>query len=456
MVVIRQVLKVNPYHMPVVGRRCLALLVLSLFFMQGWAQSSSSIRKDQRRNRQQVEQAQRNIRQNERDVENNLRALELLDGQIADINKDVRRLRGKSDSIVRLIRPLNDSISQLNDRLDAMCEKYRSALRRSQTNANSLNDITFVFSSNDFKQAWERYRSLRQFSRWRQRKSHEIMETRQSLSVRHQRLDSLRVANQRVLKRVEQQRASLERKKVETDRLVKSLKSHNSQLQKVLKRRQDEARKLEERLEKALAEELEQRRRQEEREQKERARKEAERRKQAATGDTIKPSKPAKSDNRQSVQEDPSGPTVLKNSRKLSGSFESNKGKMPYPVNGEFTIVKKFGRQKHPRLPKVETNNPGIDIETVKGATVHAVFDGEVSQIFKLAGYNNVIVLRHGDYVTVYANIATLNVKKGDKVSIGQQLGRVFVDKADGNRSVLHFELRREKDKENPELWLKR
>ncbi len=434
-------------------RKYLTLLLLSLFFVQGWGQSSSSIRKDQRRNRQQVEQARRNIRQNERDVENNLHELELLDGQIADINKDIRRLRGKSDSIVRLIRPLNDSISQLNSRLDAMCEKYRSALRRSQTNANSLNDITFVFSSTDFKQAWERYRSLRQFSRWRQRKSREIVETRQSLSLRHQRLDSLRAANQRVLKRVEQQRSSLERKKVETDRLVKSLKSHNSQLQKVLKRRQDEARKLEERLEKALAEELEQRRRQEEQAQKERARKEAERRRQAVSGDTVRPSE----SDRQYVEQKPSGSKdQLNDSRVLTGTFEDNKGKMPYPVNGDFTIVKRFGRQKHPRLPKVETNNPGIDIETTRGATVHAVFGGEVSQIFKLAGYNNVIVLRHGDYVTVYANIASLNVRKGDKVTIGQQLGRVYVDKADGNRSVLHFELRREKDKQNPELWLSR
>ncbi len=433
-------------------RKYLTLLLLSLFFVQGWGQSSSSIRKDQRRNRQQVEQARRNIRQNERDVENNLHELELLDGQIADINKDIRRLRGKSDSIVRLIRPLNDSISQLNSRLDAMCEKYRSALRRSQTNANSLNDITFVFSSTDFKQAWERYRSLRQFSRWRQRKSREIVETRQSLSLRHQRLDSLRAANQRVLKRVEQQRSSLERKKVETDRLVKSLKSHNSQLQKVLKRRQDEARKLEERLEKALAEELEQRRRQEEQAQKERARKEAERRRQVS-GDTVRPSE----SDRQYVEQKPSGSKdQLNDSRVLTGTFEDNKGKMPYPVNGDFTIVKRFGRQKHPRLPKVETNNPGIDIETTRGATVHAVFGGEVSQIFKLAGYNNVIVLRHGDYVTVYANIASLNVRKGDKVTIGQQLGRVYVDKADGNRSVLHFELRREKDKQNPELWLSR
>ena len=106
-------------------------------------------------------------------------------------------------------------------------------------------------------------------------------------------------------------------------------------------------------------------------------------------------------------------------------------------------------------MPKVETNNAGIDIEASKGASVKVVFDGEVSQIFKLAGYNNVIVVRHGDYVTVYANIALLNVKKGDKVKTGQSLGTLYIDKADGDRSVLHFELRKEKEKEDPELWLR-
>lgn len=429
----------------------IALLLLMLTSASAMAQSSSRIRRDQRRNRQQVEQAERNVRQNAQAVENNLNQLELLDGQIVDINRDVRRLRATSDSIMRLIRPLNDSIAELNERLGSMCDKYRTALRKSQTNANGMNDITFVFSSENFKQAWERYRSLRQFSRWRRRKADEIVDTRSSLQVRQQRLDSLRAANARVLKKVENQRDALECKKVETDRLVKSLKSQNKKLQEILKRRRDEARRLEERLEKAIAEELEARRRQEEKERAERERRERnEQSQQAAAGNNASqaaaPSQPA---TKPTV-------TVSEANRQLTGTFESNKGKLPYPVSGQFTIVKKFGRQKHPRLPKVETNNPGIDIEASQGASVHAVFNGEVSQIFKLAGYNNVIVLRHGDYVTVYANIASLNVKKGDKVSTGQQLGKLYVDKADGNRSVLHFELRREKDKQNPELWLKR
>ncbi|MDE6153678.1 MAG: peptidoglycan DD-metalloendopeptidase family protein, partial [Muribaculaceae bacterium] len=376
----------------------ITFLLLMLTSVSALAQSSSRIRRDQRRNRQQVEQAERNVRQNAQAVENNLNQLELLDGQIADINRDVRRLRATSDSIMRLVRPLNDSIAELNDRLGSMCEKYRIALRKSQTNANGMNDINFVFSSENFKQAWERYRSLRQFARWRRRKADEIVDTRSSLQERQQRLDSLRADNSRVLKRVETKRDALERKKVETDRLVKSLKSQNKKLQEILKRRRDEARRLEERLEKAIAEELEARRRQEEKERAERERRErSEQNQQAAVGNgTSQTTAPAQPATNPTV-------TVSEANRKLTGTFESNKGKLPYPVSGQFTIVKKFGRQKHPRLPKVETNNPGIDIEASQGAPVHAVFNGEVSQIFKLAGYNNVIVLRHGDYVTVYA-----------------------------------------------------
>lgn len=421
------------------------LIALAVAVPMVCAQSSSSIKRDQKRNRQQVEQAQRSIKQNAQAVENSLSELELLEGQIADINRDVRRLRRTSDSIVALIRPLRDSINDFNARLDAMCSKYRTALHKSQTNADGMNDVAFVFSSASFRQAWQRYRSLRQFARWRRRKAGEIVETREALTVRRERLDSLRQSNNRVLRRVEQQRDLLNSKKVETDRLVKSLRSQNKQLQQVLKRRQDEARRLEERLEKALAEELEQRRRQEEREARERREREERERRQAASGDTIKAKPKAATQTTTASQAD----------RQLTGTFESNRGKLPYPVNGQYTIVKKFGTQQHPRLPKVKTNNPGIDIETERGAAVHAVFEGEVSQIFKLAGYNNVIVVRHGDYVTVYANIESLSVRKGDKVATGQELGRVYVDKNDGNRSVLHFELRHEKEKQDPELWLR-
>lgn len=139
----------------------------------------------------------------------------------------------------------------------------------------------------------------------------------------------------------------------------------------------------------------------------------------------------------------------------IGGSFEDYRGKLPFPVTGHYTIVKRFGRQKHPTLPHVETTNSGIDMQTDPGTTVRSVFDGEVSAVFRPDGYNNVIVIRHGKFMTVYANLGTITVSTGQKVKAGEPLGTVFTDVNDSNRSVLHFEIRNQRQKENPELWLK-
>lgn len=136
--------------------------------------------------------------------------------------------------------------------------------------------------------------------------------------------------------------------------------------------------------------------------------------------------------------------------------FESLRGRLPFPVAGRYTIVKRFGRQKHPTLPHVETNNSGIDIETISGAQAKAVCDGEVSAVFRPDGYNNVVVVRHGRFMTVYANLGSLAVSSGQKIKAGQAIGTVYADPNDNGRSVLHFEVRHGRQKENPELWLRR
>lgn len=136
--------------------------------------------------------------------------------------------------------------------------------------------------------------------------------------------------------------------------------------------------------------------------------------------------------------------------------FASLRGKLPFPITGSYTIVRRFGRQKHPSLPHVETDNAGIDMQTAKGAAVRAVCDGEVSAVFRPDGYNTVIVIRHGQYMTVYANLGSTSVSTGQKVRAGQNIGSVFSDPKDGGRSILHFEIRNGRQKENPETWLRR
>ena len=114
-----------------------------------------------------------------------------------------------------------------------------------------------------------------------------------------------------------------------------------------------------------------------------------------------------------------------------------------------------FGRTKHPRIPSLEVQNSGIDIEAAGEATARAVFDGEVTSVFRIDGYQNIVILRHGEYLTVYAGLDRITVRKGDKVRTGQRLGHIYADPDDGGRAVLHFELRHERQKLNPSEWVK-
>ena len=122
---------------------------------------------------------------------------------------------------------------------------------------------------------------------------------------------------------------------------------------------------------------------------------------------------------------------------------------------GRYRVVRGFGRQKHPELEHVETDNSGIDIEAVGGGKARAVFKGRVSEIFKQPGYGTIIMVRHGNYLTIYANLSHIDVHKGQDVDAGQSLGTIYPDPDEDDRSILHFELRKERTKLNPMQWVK-
>jgi murein DD-endopeptidase MepM/ murein hydrolase activator NlpD len=148
------------------------------------------------------------------------------------------------------------------------------------------------------------------------------------------------------------------------------------------------------------------------------------------------------------------GFSMTKEDRALSDNFFSNKGKLPYPLKGNYKIVSEFGQHQDPELKHVTRSNNGIDFQTTPGNKAYSVFKGEVSRVFTIPGNDESsgIIIRHGNYMTVYYNIIKLLVKRGDTVSTGQVLGTVHDDPEDG--AVLHFEIRREKQKLNPLSWL--
>ena len=145
---------------------------------------------------------------------------------------------------------------------------------------------------------------------------------------------------------------------------------------------------------------------------------------------------------------------MTKDELELSNSFSQNKGRLPMPLSGKYMIVGHFGQQQHQELKYVRTSNSGIDIQTSPGADARAVFNGEVTRVFVVPGYNNSVIVRHGNYLTVYSNLSRVYVKAGDRVSTRQAIGRIYSDPEDGNSTILHFQLWKEKTKLNPQPWL--
>ena len=146
---------------------------------------------------------------------------------------------------------------------------------------------------------------------------------------------------------------------------------------------------------------------------------------------------------------------MSKADRELSGSFVANRGKLPMPISGPYIITSRYGQYSVEGLRNVKLDNKGIDIQGKPGAQARAIFDGKVAAVFQLNGLVNVLI-RHGNYISVYCNLSSASVKSGDTVSTKQSIGQIFSDGADNGRTVLHFQLRREKEKLNPEPWLNR
>ncbi|HKJ78248.1 MAG TPA: M23 family metallopeptidase, partial [Prolixibacteraceae bacterium] len=132
-----------------------------------------------------------------------------------------------------------------------------------------------------------------------------------------------------------------------------------------------------------------------------------------------------------------------------------NKRRLPWPTERGI-ITEHFGIHQHPVLPNVQIRNNGINISTESGARVRAVFNGEVTRVFGITGGNSAVIIRHGNYLTVYSNLSEVVVKKGDKISINQTIGTVYTDRDDGNKSILKFQIWRESQKLDPEDWIAR
>ena len=276
----------------------------------------------------------------------------------------------------------------------------------------------------------------------------EILKKQEQIRKKKAERQQVKAAKENLLKEREGEKVKLEAQEKEKRTLVANLQKKQRGLQNEINKKRREANQLNARIDKLIAEEIERARK---RAQEEARREEAARRKaQGKEGQSAGTGAKTKSKSKPLEVY-----TMSKADRELSGNFAANRGKLPMPISGAYIITSHYGQYAVEGLRNVKLDNKGIDIQGKPGAQARAIFDGKVAAVFQLNGLFNVLI-RHGNYISVYCNLSSASVKSGDTVKTKQHIGQVFSDGTDNGRTVLHFQLRREKEKLNPEPWLNR
>lgn len=365
------------------------------------------------------------LKKTTKDKEMTLNEVSLLDKQIKQREKLINAYNQQIANLDAEIQTGQRNIRMLNSDLTKLRKEYAKMLTFAYRNRSHYNNLAFVFASEDFNQAFRRLRYIRQFSEARKVKIDQIVSTERRISGEMEASQQAREAQAALLAEEKAQQTALQIEKKELNRQVANLKKKEGSIKQDIKNKQQQAKKLQKAIDDIIAEEI--------RLANERSRKEAEKKKT------------------ESAPKD-KGIALTPAEKTLSTNFVNNKGKLPWPVE-RGVISSSFGKHVSVVSDKVTVTNNGIDIATVEGSQARAVFDGEVASVSKLTGANTVVIIRHGEYFTVYSNLENVTVKRGDKVTTRQNLGTVHTSKTE-NKTELHFELLKETNRQDPAKWL--
>lgn len=347
--------------------------------------------------------------------------------QVEDLNSRIyarqNLIRITNQQANLLTRKINDNlskISQLRDELSELKEDYAKMITKSYKSKSQQNRIMFLLSSENFLQAYKRLQYINQYTKHRKKQGESIKKKTILLQTLNVDLIEQKKIKQVLIEENKIAKAKLTKEKKDQEILIASLKRNEGRFTNQIQTKQREANKIDKQIETLIKEAI------------------------AASN---------KSKGKENSAKESSITFVLTAEAKvLSTSFTNNKGKLPWPVkNG--VVVKQYGKQQHPQLPNVTTFNSGVEIATESNAKARAVFNGVVLEIQQLKGANKAIYIQHGNYISIYNNMAKILVMKGDKVTIKQDLGTVFTNPSTG-KTILKFLIYKNTIRMNPEDWV--
>lgn len=334
----------------------------------------------------------------------------------------IRTMQSEVALLDRQIAGISDSISILKNDLSALKEEYAKMIYYAYKNKNMYDRLMFIFAAEGLNQAYQRLKYFQYYNQYRKHQAEQIQIKSLELEEKNRELLVTKAEKQTLLGEQRKEKDLLAKEQNDKDKTVQSLSKKEKDLRKTLKEKEQAARKLQKAIEDIIAEEI---------------RLAAERAKKSGSETSTSGMFP-----------------LTPEEQALSEDFANNKGRLPWPLT-QGIISSHFGEHPHPVLKNVKIMNNGIDIMTASGAEVRAVFNGLVTRVINVPNNNNVVIIRHGEFLSVYSNLDQVAVHKGDPVSTGQKIGTAFTD-PDENRTELHFEVWQSKTLLNPEDWILR
>ena len=421
----------------------MCLLAFLLFTASGFAQSgksSTQLKKDKQKIENEIAQTQKLLNKTESNQKAAVQQAALLRQQIQNREKIITNLNSQIIQMEDEQEQNLQEISQLEKKLSYMKADYAQVVYNAYRNRRLMDKVTFVLAADDFSQMFRRLRYYAIFSRNVREQSERIAKTKEELAKKNEELVVLKNDKLNTLSSKEQEIKNLEIDRRKKTQNAENLKKESKKLNEELKRQQQQRKNIEAAIQKAVKEEIA------------RANAEREKKAKASAGKSSGTSGSAKPGTSGSAK--PAATISLTpEEQTLNTSFINNKGRLPWPV-AKGAKVSDFGSYPHPDVPSVQIDNHGIDIMVEAGTPARAVFEGVVTGVMNIMG-TTVVMVRHGEYLTVYQNLSSASVKKGDKVSTKQTIGTV-AKSTSSNTFELHFEIWKNDRYLNPNEWLAR
>ena len=397
-----------------IKRRVLLLFLLSVpLLMQG--QTNSVIEKMRRERAEMEEQIARQeqiLTSTESSITSQVNNLNIITAKLKERTRIVEKTRTEIRSLDRESSRLEKEIEQLEKEHEQCRERYADACRFYQHQNSSFNPITFILATESFREMSRRARYVSEYSNSLQEMADEISQKKDTLEDRKAQIELVKKEKVELQKIQQKNEEEARKEEKQQKNLVNQLKNKRTNLKKEIAAQQKKmdalSKEIDRQIQSAIKEEQ------------------------------------AKNQGKPQPQEDV----------KLSGNFESNKGKLPMPITGAYLVVGEYGVQNVAGMKDVKQNNLGIDIQGQEGAQARAVFDGTVSSIFQQGKGQIGVLIRHGSYISVYCNLSETRLKKGDNVKTSDIVGNVQTSE-DGT-PILHFQLHKESKRLNPSEWLRR